>query len=495
MTLSLLSKQLIAAAAVLGTAGLSCGQSANESQEQVKQVALATPPSPAPAVKTAAPPGLNQPSLANLVESVKSAVVNVDVQARARMPQLPPEMSQDFFERFFGGPGGPDFRAPQQAPIRQGSGSGFLIDPNGLVLTNNHVVEGAVNIRVKLDDGRSFDAEILGRDPLTDIALLKLKGDAKNLPYAKLGDSDAMRVGDYVVAIGNPFGLASSVSAGIISARARDIRAGPYDDFLQTDAAINPGNSGGPLFNLSGEVIGINTAIIGGGTGIGFAVPSNMAKALVPQLQKGEVLRGWLGIGIQDLTPDLAKALNVPGERGAVVAEVNPGTPAQKAGLEAEDVVVALDGQPIESAKDLTRSVGFKRPGTAVALTVYRQGKKQDFRVELGRRPDEPGMRRQAPGREEEENTSEKLGLGFQDVDPRMGANVREGAAIVQVTPGSPAERAELRPGMVVVEAGGKPVRNAQDLYRALKDAKSGSTLLLRIDVGGSKALRALAIP
>src|SRR6266851_4923163 len=238
-----------------------------------------------------------------------------------------------------------------------GAGSGFIIHPNGTLLTNNHVVEGADAIRVHLEDGRAFDAEVLGRDPLTDIAVVKLKGKLEKLPVATLGDSDAIKVGDWVVAIGNPFGLASSVSAGIISARARQIGAGPFDDFLQTDAAINPGNSGGPLFNMKGEVIGINTAIVGGGSGIGFAVPSNMAKLLLPQLEKGQkIRRGWLGVTVQDLTPELAKSLNVPVSRGAVVSDVNPDTPAAKAGLKPEDVVVAVDGNPVDSNRALTRS-------------------------------------------------------------------------------------------------------------------------------------------
>jgi len=245
-------------------------------------------------------------SLAPLVESVKGAVVNVEVQARARAARtriaLPPGWSEHF--------GLPE--APQGgAPLQQGLGSGFLIDAQGLLLTNNHVVDNAERVRVKLEDGRAFDAEVLGRDPLTDVALLRLKDAPADLPHVSLGDSDAVRVGDFVLAIGNPFGLSSSVSSGILSARARDIHAGPYDDFLQTDAAINPGNSGGPLFNVKGEVIGMNTAILREATGIGFAVPSNLIHSLLPQLKEGTVSRGWLGLSIQDLTPDLARALGL----------------------------------------------------------------------------------------------------------------------------------------------------------------------------------------
>jgi serine protease Do len=262
--------------------------------------------------------------------------------------------------------------------IQQGQGSGFIIDPTGLILTNNHVVENAINIRVQLNDGRAFDAKVLGRDPLTDLALLKIQGEVKDLPVARLGNSDEVRVGDGVVAIGNPFGLTSSVSAGILSATARDIQSGPYDNFLQTDAAINPGNSGGPLFNMKGEVIGINTAIVGGGTGIGFAVPSNMATRLLPQLQKGEIHRGWLGVSVQDLTPELAQALNVTTARkGAIITDVQGDTPAAKAGLKTDDVILRIDNEPIESSRGLTRTVGFRQPGESVKLDIFRNGKAQ----------------------------------------------------------------------------------------------------------------------
>jgi serine protease Do len=340
---------------------------------------------------------------------------------------------------------------------------------------------------------------------LTDVALMRLKGKVENLPVAKLGDSDAMRVGDGVLAIGNPFGLTSSVSSGIISARARQIRiAGPYDDFLQTDAAINPGNSGGPLFNMRGEVIGMNTAIVGGGTGIGFAVPSNLAKALLPQLEKeGQVTRGWLGIEIQDLTPELAKGLSVNASDGAIVVGVNDGSPAKKAGLQPDDIIIALDGQKITSGNVLTRTVAMKRPGSSSNLTVLRGGKQQEVKVLLGTRPDLEGksIRRgteQSP--DEEDGEKQKIGMRFQDVDPRLvqGAGLPpQGALITEVQPGSAAERAELQPGMVVVEAGRKPVQSANDLLKAIRRTKSGSSLLLRVQMPGAagRYFRTLNIP
>lgn|SRR5215813_4505017 len=441
---------------------------------------------------------INLPSLAPLVDAVKAAVVNVDVQSRVRSPAF--SDGSDLFDRFFGFQAPRGNRRQREAPpqIRQGAGSGFIIHSNGTVLTNNHVVEGADAIRVRLEDGRSFDADVLGRDPLTDIAVVKLKGKVEKLPVVPLGDSDAMKVGDWVLAIGNPFGLASSVSAGIISARARQIGAGPYDDFLQTDAAINPGNSGGPLFNLKGEVIGINTAIVGGGSGIGFAVPSNIAKVLLPQLEKGQkIRRGWLGVQVQDLTPELAKSLNVPVAHGALVSEVNADTPAQKAGIKPDDAVVAMDGAPVDSSRALTRGVGFKAPDNDVTLTLYRGGKKQDIKVKLGERPpeDELGTGFGQGGDESAPSKSDKLGLAFEDAQQVQGSPSKKGAMITNIEPGSPADHADLRPGMVVVEAGGKPVNNARDLNRILRDAKSGSSVLLRIEVPNGRILRALPIP
>jgi serine protease Do len=431
------------------------------------------------------------PSLAPLVDSVKGAVVNVDVQKRLSDEQ------RDMLERFNLG------RKGREEPLNPGSGSGFVIDPTGIVLTNNHVVEGAVSIRVRFDDGKVLDAEVLGRDPLTDVAVVKVKGKFSSLPSVSLGDSSSVRPGDWVVAIGNPFGLASSVSAGIISALDRQIGASRYDQFLQTDAAINPGNSGGPLFNLKGQVVGMNTAIIGGGTGIGFAVPSNLIKAVLPQLQtKGFVTRGWLGVSIQDVSPALAKALSVPTGDGALVSGVNEGSPAAKAGLQEEDVVVAIDGERVGSSTALTRLVALKAPDSTVVLTVYRAGKELQVKVKLGTRPDLEGVGSIGqPDREGAESSQKRLGLAFQDIDPRMARASglpSQGALVVEVTPGSPAEAAGLRRGVVVVEVNRKPVHGRDDLLKALKGIKSGSVVLLRVIVpgaGGTRSLVALEVP
>ncbi|MEW5741234.1 MAG: Do family serine endopeptidase [Myxococcota bacterium] len=430
------------------------------------------------------------PSLAPLVDSVKGAVVNVDVQKRMS------EEQREMLERFSVG------RRGREEPLNPGSGSGFVIDPKGLVLTNNHVVEGAVTIRVRFDDGRVLDGEVLGRDPLTDVAVVKLKGKFTALPSVQLGDSSAVRPGDWVVAIGNPFGLASSVSAGIISALDRQLGASRYDQFLQTDAAINPGNSGGPLFNLKGQVVGMNTAIIGGGTGIGFAVPSNLIKALLPQLQeKGFVTRGWLGVTIQDVTAPLAKALGVPTGDGALISGVNEGSPAARAGLKEEDVVVAIDGEKVSSSTALTRVVALKPPDSTVTLTLYRGGKEQQVKVKLGTRPDlEEIGSVEKPESNERETSRQKIGLAFQDIDPRLAqasGMPKQGALIVDVTPGSPAEKAGLRRGVVVIEANRKPVTNRDDLMKALKEAKSGSVVLMRVTApgAGAKSLLAIEVP
>jgi len=434
--------------------------------------------------------------VADLVDSVKAAVVNVEVVSRFQGPQGQGFEGNELLERFFGF--GPGQVQPPRELLKQGVGSGIVVTREGLILTNNHVVEGATVIRVTFEDGRSFDAKVLGRDPLTDVALLRIEGGVKDLPIAKLGDSDAMRVGDPVVAIGNPFGLTSSVSSGIVSAKARVIGAGPYDDFLQTDAAINPGNSGGALFNMSGEVIGMNTAIVGGGTGIGFAVPSNLIKSLLPQLEKtGSVTRGWLGIGVQDLSEPLARGLGVPVQRGALVSGVNEGSPAKAAGLKADDVIVAVDGEPIESAGALTRKVALKAPGSVSSLTVLRGDEKLTVPVKLGTRPADEGVAGSGRGGAQERRR-EKWGLSLRDVPPALAQRegLPAGVQVTAVEPGGPADRAGLQAGMVIVEAGGQPVRSAAQLDKVLRGAKAGEVLLLRVELqNGGRVLRALTVP
>jgi serine protease Do len=449
------------------------------------------------AAQVVAAPHETLEDIPNLVDRVKSSVVNVEVITKVSGGAS--GTPQDLWERLFEG----DLRGRngEAAPrFRRGIGSGFVISKEGLVLTNHHVVEQADNIKVKLVDGRTFEATVLGRDPLTDVALIKLKGVSGELPVVRLGDSDALRVGEWVVAIGNPFGLASSVSAGIVSARARDIGAGPYDDFLQTDAAINPGNSGGPLFNLHGEVVGINTAIVGGASSIGFAVPSALIKQILPQLEKnGSVTRGWLGVGVQDLTPELARALKVPTSNGAVVNEAAPNSPSANAGLKSDDVIVEIDGEKIPSAGALSRKVALKRPGTVSTVVFYRAGKREERKLTWGTRPNTEQAEKQEPSESNGNGQLQgRLGFRLSDLDPNTANQLgvlAEGALITDVTPGSAADRAGLRAGMVIVEANGQKVRRAQELGQLLAAAKSGSEVLLRAQVQGGRTLRVLQVP
>ncbi|MCL2313655.1 MAG: trypsin-like peptidase domain-containing protein [Proteobacteria bacterium] len=437
------------------------------------------------------------PSLAPLVDSIKSAVVNVDVQATSARSLR----EDEFFERFFGfrHPGGPQGREP----TRRGVGSGFIIDAKGLLLTNNHVVEGALKIRIRLDDGRSFEGEILGTDPLTDLALIRLKNVEGRLPVVKLGDSGSMRVGDWVLAIGNPFGLASSVSLGIVSALDRNIQAGPYDQFLQTDAAINPGNSGGPLFNLKGEVIGINTAIIGGGSGIGFAVPSNVAKALLPQLEKeGVVTRGWLGVMIQDLSPRLAQGLKLPIKEGAIISSMAVDSPGQRSGLKVDDVIVSVNGQAVSSAAALTRIVGMQKPDSTVKIKLYRAGKSMELSIRLGTRPGDVGKAgKVGPPAIGQEQKSQRLGLSVQDMNAGLAEALglpRYGALVVDVQPNSPAEEAGLAREMLIVEANGTAIGAARQLLDVFSAASAKQVVLLRVQLPGREGrtfLIALEMP
>jgi len=464
------------------------------------------PAQPGQPVQPTGQPLINLPSLAPLVNAVQDGVVNVEVTSRGggeseeaggdedRNPGLP----NDFFHQF-----GNPFQRQQPQPIRQGLGSGFFIDSRGYILTNNHVVEGAISIQVHLHDGRTFTATTVGRDPETDVALIKIKGTVpKNLPILRLGDSDKMQVGDWVMAIGNPFGLPSSASLGIISAKARQINATGYDDFFQTDAAINPGNSGGPLFNLNGEVIGMNTAIVSGASGIGFAVPSNLAKAIVDQIEKhGKVIRAWLGVGIQELTEDLAHALKVPTNHGALVSQVEPNTPASRAGIQQEDVIVGLDNQKILSSPQLSRMVSLMPPNQAVTIQLYRKGKLMNVKVTLATKPADKknGTRDQVGPNGEDRSNRQRIGLTVQDLDARTARQLGvqgPGAIVTDVVPGSAADRAGLDRGMVVVEANHQPIRNATQLSKELK-GPSGATVLLKIAIprNGGTLLRALTLP
>ncbi len=416
-----------------------------------------------------------KPTLAPLLENVTPAVVNIAVTAR--VASAPNPLLQDpFFRRFFD--------LPEQAPVRpeQSAGSGVIVDAEkGYVITNHHVVDNADEITVTLKDRRQLKAKLVGSDAGTDIALLEV--DAENLVALPLGDSDSLAVGDFVIAIGNPFGLGQTVTSGIVSALGRSgLNIEGYEDFIQTDASINPGNSGGALVDLDGRLIGINTAIIGpagGNVGIGFAVPVNMARSVMDQLERhGEVRRGRLGIGIQDVTPDIAQALDLGGVRGAIVNQVEPGSPAEDAGLRAGDVVVAIDGRDIRNASDLRNRVGLMRVGEDVEVTVLRDGKRKTLRGRIGKS--------QAARTAGIENTQALQGATFQELDNSHPLYGRvKGVVVSGVEPGSPAARNGLRPGDVVLAVNRRPVRNTDELSAVLSGA--GRVLALNIQRGNAQ--------
>jgi serine protease Do len=391
----------------------------------------------------------------------------------------------------------------------QSLGSGFVLNERGFILTNNHVVKDATDIQVMLSDGRQFTAEVVGKDPLTDVALIKLRNPPKDLPTVMLGSSEGLKQGDFVLALGSPLGLRDTATLGIVSAKHRSgiNPGGTYDDFIQTDAAINPGNSGGPLFNLRGEVVGINTAIVRPdvGQGIGFAVPIDLAKSILPQLEeKGKVTRGYLGVQISDLTPDLAQAFGHPPDtKGALVQNVVPGGPAAKGGVQPGDVVVSLNGKPVESSGQLTRSVALVPPGNDVNLVVVRKGgEKKPLTFKVAQRPDDETVARGEPGegqggKEDSANKSPKLGVSLSPITPEMarqlGVSPDQGVVVTDVVEGGPAQRAGVRQGDVVVEVGGRPVKKVEDVAGAIAKMKDGEMALLRLRRGDST--RYVAVP
>lgn len=427
-------------------------------------------------------------SFADLAESVKDVVVNISttqvIKDHPMQQYMGPNspfhefFGDDFFKKFFG--------ENQQGPMKTHAlGSGFIIDENGLILTNNHVVEKADEIKIKTAGGKEYDAKVVGRDPKTDIALIKITTDDKLPKAAKLGDSDAIRVGDWVIAVGNPFGLGNTVTAGIISAKGRIIGAGQYDDFLQTDAAINPGNSGGPLFNMNGEVMGLNTAIVAQGQGIGFATPINMAKELLPQLKTGKVIRGWLGIMIQDITPDLAESFGIKETKGVIVSDVVTDSPAEKAGLKRGDIIKSLNGKAMDNANMLSRNVASLAPESTANIEVIRDGKPVQVKVEIGTMPEE------MPGQKGRQKTESAWGITVQnnapDVAQRYSLDEKEtGAVITDLKPGSAAAEARLRPGDIIKEVNRQKVQNVRDWKQAIGKMKEGETLLLLVKRGSN---------
>ncbi|MGO8762094.1 MAG: DegQ family serine endoprotease [Desulfobaccales bacterium] len=442
--------------------------------------------------QTQAPSVLAPDTFANLAKQVSGAVVNISAEKIVKNqmqemfkegakrpkgspapenpfgPEGPFRDFRDFFDKFFG-------EMPKSYKARS-LGSGFIIDPKGYVVTNNHVVEGADKIKIILVGGKEYQATVKGRDPKTDLALIQIVNPPADLPFLKLGDSDAMQVGDWVLAVGNPFGLGHTVTQGIISAKGRVIGAGPYDNFLQTDASINPGNSGGPLLNLKGEVIGINTAILASGQGIGFATPSNIAQSIIPQLEsKGKVVRGMIGVQVQNVTPELAKSFDMSEPKGALVGQVNPDTPAAKAGIHRGDIIIEFNGHPIHEMNELPRMVAETAPGSKASLKVLREGKEKTLNLTIAELTDE----KQAQAKEEGAAEKTPLGLEVQNLTPALAQQFRlrdnKGVVVIQVESGSPAADAGIRSGDLILEVNGEAVGTVKEYREAIGKVKKDS--------------------
>jgi serine protease Do len=448
-------------------------------------LAAAPPDATAPADSPRAFAQMLSRAFRDAAATISPSVVNITSITKADVPEAGESapIPDELFRRFFGDDAGqwPPFRfQPMPTPELHGEGSGVITRADGYVLTNNHVVDGATTVEVTLADGRSFTATVVGTDPESDLAVIHI--DASDLPAARIGDSDALSPGDWVVAVGNPFGLDHTVTAGIVSAKGRaDVGVSTYEDFIQTDAAINPGNSGGPLVNLAGEVVGINTAIrsaTGGSDGIGFAIPINLAARVADELvERGRVDRGWLGVSVQPLTPELSEAFDHSGG-GALVADVVEGTPAAEAGLRSGDIITRAGGKAIDSPRALVNAVGAMRPGESLTVTVDRRGREETLRVTLAERPRE--MRRAATPLAKTA-PPKALGLEVQALTPdlarEIGTSAERGVLVTAVAPGSAAERAGLRAGDVIVEAHHQAVATPADLSSAIEAAK-GQVLL-----------------
>ena len=464
-------------------------------------LAQSPPAANAPPLNTPPPitgPAMPQQSFAPLVKRVLPAVVNISVTEKAVASEMSDQLPEgfrdspfgDFLHKFFEDQGRSGNLMPREMPEGRGDegagvkrialGSGFIIDPSGLIVTNNHVVGEAAKVQVILQDNTKYPAQIIGRDPRTDIAVLKIKAD-EPLPYVQFGDSGAAQVGDWVVAVGNPFGLGGSVTTGIISARGRDIHSGQFDDFLQIDAPINRGNSGGPTFNMEGQVIGINTAIYspnGGSVGIGFAVPSNAAKRIVAQLEStGKVTRGWLGVQIQPVTPAIAASLGLHGsDHGALVAAVTASSPAGEAGLKQGDVILGFNGTDIDQMRDLPRAVAAAAPGSEASMKVWRGGQETELHVKLGEAPENPRVaaadNNSAPATEDK---ADALGMHFSALTNDLRRELQvgrdlHGVVITGVDNSSAADSMGLARGDVLLSINQQPVTTPDDAARKLRD-------------------------
>ena len=430
---------------------------------------------------------LNTGTFAKVADAIKPAVINVNTVSRGGLGggsgRTPFEefFGEEFFRRFFGD-------TPDRMPERS-LGSGVIVDPSGIALTNAHVVDKATEIEVITLDGSKHKAKVVGLDKKTDLAVLRLDDGKGAFKYARLGDSDRLQVGDWVIAVGSPFGLQATVTAGIISAKARQLGQGPFDDFLQTDAAINPGNSGGPLVNMQGEVVGINTAIVAGGSGIGFAIPSNMAKKIYTELAtKGRVTRGWLGVSIQPLTPELAKSFGAKDTKGVLISDVLTDSPAAKSGLKPGDILLEFDGKKMESPSDLQRAVGLTAPGHDAKVKVWRDQGEKTIELKIGEAQDEREGGQQRQGRGGGGATPSALGVDVRPITPDVAKqlNLRstEGVIVARVDEGSAAAEAGVQRGDVIREINRQRVRTVGDFERLTKDVKEGDRLTVLLQRG-----------
>ena len=418
-------------------------------------------------------------SFARVAETVAPAVININTVTRGALGRTPIEefFGEEFFRRFFGD-------VPEREQQQRSLGSGVIVDPSGIALTNAHVVERATDIEAVTADGKKHKAKLVGVDRRTDLAVLRLQGGP--YPAANLGDSDKIKVGDWVLAIGSPFGLQQTVTAGIISAKGRSLGGGPFDDFLQTDAAINPGNSGGPLVNMSGEVIGINSAILsrsGGNVGIGFAIPANMARRIYTELvAKGKVTRGWLGVSIQPLTPELAKGFGLRDAKGVLISDVVQDSPAEKAGIVAGDIITDFDGKKVDNPQDLQKVVAVTAPGKGVPVTVWRDKSHKTMEIRIGDTPDD------AVALKSGNRGKSLLGLDVRPITPEVARqlNLRaaEGVVVVRVEEESAAAEAGLQRGDVIREVNRQRVRSVQDFERATRNLKEGDRVTLLLQRG-----------
>jgi len=441
---------------------------------------------------------------ADIVEKVKPAVISVRVKMNAG-----PQMSglggddnqfgqgspfQYFFRRF--GQEAPGMRGTPRRQFATGQGSGFFISADGYAVTNNHVVDKAESVEVTTDDGKTYTAKVIGTDARTDLALIKVEGGS--FPYVHLSEQSP-RIGDWVLAVGNPFGLGGTVTAGIVSARGRDIGAGPYDDFIQIDAPVNKGNSGGPTFDVDGNVIGVNTAIFspsGGSVGIAFAIPADTVKSVVGQLKdKGKVTRGWIGVQIQPVTADIADSLGMKQAKGALVAEPQEGSPAAKAGIKSGDVIVSLNGEPVPDARTLARRISSMPPNTSVKIGVFRNGREEVLSMVLGELPKERQAKLDTNRQDDQQGTDlPRLGLSLAPAADVGGAG-NQGVVVTQVDPDGAAAAHGFKTGDVILDIGGKAVNALADVRRAISDAKSGGRRTVLMRVKSEQGTRFVALP